>query len=127
VVAGVGQRVLTGVARKMAGDFFTAVDDVLLERVPATVAQPAGAAMGAGSLGAVGEAGARPAGEAAAASGDLGQVASAPAVGTRFVTPPRPSGGRAELVQAALLGAAVALAGVLVGAAIGRRGRPGRS
>lgn len=34
MVAGVGQRMLAGVARKMAGEFFASVDDVLTGRLP---------------------------------------------------------------------------------------------
>jgi uncharacterized protein len=88
MVGGVGQRVLTSVAKKMAGQFFANVDDVLTGAAPITPA--AAAAAGAG-----------------------------PAV---FTAPPRaravPSGG---FVKGVLVGAGVALAGVLVGTLIGRR------
>ena len=38
MVGGVGQRMLSGVARRMAGQFFANVDDVLLGRRPAVIA-----------------------------------------------------------------------------------------
>jgi carbon monoxide dehydrogenase subunit G len=44
MIGGVGQRMLTGVAKKTAGEFFTAVDDVLSGRVPSpATAVPAAA------------------------------------------------------------------------------------
>jgi uncharacterized protein len=87
MVGGVGQRVLTSVAKKMAGQFFANVDDVLTGAAPV-----APATAGAGAT---------------------------PGV---FTAPPRPravpSGG---FVKGVLVGAGIALAGVLVGTLIGRR------
>ena len=80
VIGGVGQRMLAGVARKTAGEFFAAVDDVLTGKAPA-----------------------------AAASAEAPGVFVAPA------TPAREGFGRGVVV-----GAAIALAGVLVGAVLGR-------
>ena len=40
MIGGVGQRVLTGVAKKTAGEFFKAVDDVLTGKAPATPSLP---------------------------------------------------------------------------------------
>lgn len=96
-IGGVGQRVLTGVARKTAGEFFTAVDDVLSGRE-------------------VGRAGAVPMPEAAA---------GAPAPGV-YEAPAAPSGALAGLaggdfVKGLVVGAAVALVGVIVGGVLGRR------
>jgi carbon monoxide dehydrogenase subunit G len=90
VIAGVGQRMLAGVAKKMAGEFFGSVDDVLTGR-----------AVQAGAV----------AGVAASAE---------PAV---FVAPDaaHPLGG--GFARAAILGALIALAGVLVGGLLGRRRR----
>jgi carbon monoxide dehydrogenase subunit G len=86
-VGGVGQRVLTSVAKNMAGQFFANVDDVLT--------------------------GAAPVAAAAASAGGTPGV---------FTAPPRarsvPSGG---FVKGVLVGAGIALAGVLVGTLIGRR------
>jgi hypothetical protein len=90
-VAGVGQRVLSSVARRMAGEFFTAVDDVLAGRAP--LPEPAAAATAPGE----------------------------PAV---FVAPRRaaqPDG----FVRGLVVGAAIALAGVLVGGFV--RGRHPRA
>jgi uncharacterized protein len=96
VVAGVGQRMLTAVAKKTAGEFFRAVDDVLTGKAPAVVTPtaPSGATVSA----------------AAAEPG----VFVAPAASA-------PSARPGEFVRGALVGAAIALAGVLVGAVIGRR------
>jgi hypothetical protein len=85
MVAGVGQRMLVAVAKRTAGEFFAAVDDVLTgKQVPAAV-------------------GAAPNGT--------------PAVIARPAAAAAPQGGFARGV---LVGAAVALAGVVVGAAVGR-------
>jgi uncharacterized protein len=95
VVAGVGQRMLAAVAKKTAGEFFSAVDDVLTGKAAAIVAP-------------------------AVPSGATGPAATAePGV---FVAPPG-AGAAAQpgFVQGLLAGAAIALAGVLVGAVLGRR------
>ena len=96
MIGGVGQRVLTGVAKKTAGEFFKAVDDVLTGKAPATPSLPS------------------PREEAAhptAAPG--GAVFTAPA--------PGPTVAGSEFVRGAVFGALVALAGVLVGAVVARR------
>jgi hypothetical protein len=101
MIGGVGQRMLAGVAKRTAGEFFAAVDEVLSGAAPAEAPAPAAAA-----------AGAVPA-EAAAA-------AAAPQV---FTAPPRrpagPPGG--QLAAGVALGAAAALLGVLVGGWVARR------
>jgi len=103
-VGGVGQRMITGVAKKMAGQFFAAVDaDIAGVAVPAAPAAPAA-----------------PGEEAAAAA----PAAAAP--GAVFTPAPKPAGAVAGINGRDLLigfaaGAAVALAGVLVGARAGRR------
>jgi uncharacterized protein len=43
MIGGVGQRVLSGVAKKTAGEFFQAVDDVLTGKAPAQLAASTGA------------------------------------------------------------------------------------
>jgi uncharacterized protein len=111
MVAGVGQRMLTSVGKKMAGQFFAAVDDVLTgaEIEPMTTA---------------------PTTEMSAAE------AQAPTAGGVFVAPDRatrarggPGFGRGVIVgragfrEGVVLGAAVALAGVVVGGLLGRRQR----
>jgi hypothetical protein len=98
MIGGVGQRVLSGVAKKTAGEFFQAVDDVLAGRGP-TVPAPR----------------AEPAELAAAAPGAAAGV---------YVAPGKPPGGAFatdDFVRGAVFGAGVALAGVLVGGLLGRR------
>ena len=94
VIGGVGQRMLTGVAKKMAGEFFGNVDDVLTGREELTP-------------------------DADQPQQDLLGV---------FVAPAKPSlagsvSADKTFVLGALVGAAIALLGVLVGARTGRRSR----
>jgi hypothetical protein len=95
MIGGVGQRMLAGVAKRTAGDFFAAVDRVLTGAAPAEA--PAAAAA--------------PASAPAAAAAQV------------FTAPPRrpagPPGG--ELAVGVVLGAAAALLGVLVGGWVARR------
>lgn len=95
-VGGVGQRVLAGVAKKTAGEFFRAVDDVLAGRVSEAipVVVPAAVPGGEAPAPAVFRA------PAAAVAGGL--------TGDRFV-------------QGAVFGATVALLGALVGGFVARR------
>jgi hypothetical protein len=96
MIGGVGQRVLTGVARKTAGEFFRAVDDVLTGKAQAAPTLPA------------------PRGEPAHPTAVPGGAVftapepAAPAVGSDFL-------------RGAVFGAVVALAGVLVGGLVTRR------
>jgi uncharacterized protein len=94
VIGGVGQRVLTGVAKKTAGEFFSAVDDVLTGKAPAEL--PVTAAAGPGE--------------------------AAPGV-YRAPTPVGGAGGLGspDFVKGAVFGAVVALLGALVGALGARR------
>jgi hypothetical protein len=119
-VGGVGQRVLAGVAKKTAAEFFRNVDAVLAE--PAVVAVPGQA--GSPSLEAA--AGAPTAAEVA----DVVGSGSAPEQGARpqvFTRPASSGGGRSVQVDVrnqlpgVLVGAAIALLGVWVGARLGRR------
>jgi carbon monoxide dehydrogenase subunit G len=100
MIGGVGQRVLSGVAKKTAGEFFKAVDDVLTGKAPAVAA----------ALPAPREETANPTAALPAAPG----VFTAPAAAA-------PAAGGAEFVKGAVFGAVVALAGVLVGALVTRR------
>jgi hypothetical protein len=95
VVAGVGQRMLVGVAKKMAGEFFRSVDDVLTGKA---VAVPAPAAA-----------------QPVAAGPDAGVFVSPRAAAAGGVR------GGAGFVEGVVLGAAIALAGVIVGGLLGRR------
>jgi carbon monoxide dehydrogenase subunit G len=105
MIGGVGQRLLTTVAKRTAGEFFTAVDEILngggVEEAgaPATV---------------VGDGGA----PARAAGGGAGpRVYTAPA---RRGAPGIPGG---EFAAGVVLGAAAALLGALVGGYLARRAR----
>ena len=96
MIGGVGQRVLSGVAKKTAGEFFQAVDDVLAGKAP-TIPAP------------------RP---------EPAHVAGAPALPAPGVYTAPPSGaaaGGSEFAKGAVFGAVVALAGVLVGGYVTRR------
>jgi uncharacterized protein len=116
-VGGVGQRVLTAVAKRTAGEFFAAVDAVLAEP---SLAEPALAEPSRAEpvLAAIGKA-------APAAGSGLRAVppGSAPVPGpTVFTKPALPAAiGHPDQAQAALVGAGIALAGVLIGWLLGRR------
>jgi uncharacterized protein len=118
-VAGVGQRVLTGVARKMADEFFAAVDRELGngEVGLAPAVEPAAAATAAG-----GEPAAGPAGDA---SSPGAATAAAPRLGETFRRPAPPAREPLPAWQVALagaaVGAAIAFIGVLLGARSARR------
>ena len=98
MIGGVGQRVLSGVAKKTAGEFFRAVDDVLTGKAP-TVPAPRGET-------------AHP-------------TAVVPDDGTGvFLAPggrPRAPASTGDFLRGAVFGAVVALAGVLVGGLVTRR------
>jgi uncharacterized protein len=104
VIGGVGQRMLIGVAKKLAGEFFTGVDDVLTgNRQVAAAAEP-----GAG----------QPAGQASAAG-----VQSGPAIFTAAGAGRSTSTGQSltdSFFAGAVFGAVTALLGVLVGARTAR-------
>ena len=100
-VAGVGQRMISGVAKRMAGQFFKAIDDELTGKaVPVAAAAPAAGA---------------PAAPATAATGApqvfAGKAVAAGAVPADVKT----------LALAAVGGAVITLVGVLVGYRLGRR------
>lgn len=97
VIGGVGQRMLTGVAKKMAGQFFAAVDaDIAGVRAPVAVERAAGVGAGAG------------------APSSMTTYAGSAVSG-------RPAFQGRDFLYGALTGAAIALAGVLVGIAARRR------
>ena len=103
-VAGVGQRMITGVAKRMAGQFFKAIDDELTGAVVPIAAAPSAVAAA--------EAGA-PAPAAAAPQVFTGKAAAAAA---------GPLGGDVQtLALGAVGGAVLTLIGVLVGYRLGRR------
>jgi carbon monoxide dehydrogenase subunit G len=90
MVAGVGQRMLTAVAKKTAGEFFAAVDDVLTGKSVTSAPADAGTGTGTGTE---------------------------PGV---YTVPTKPVG-TDGFVRGVLVGALVALGGVVVGGLLGRR------
>ncbi|MGN6598451.1 MAG: SRPBCC family protein [Actinomycetes bacterium] len=105
MVGGVGQRMLTGVARKTAGEFFSSVDAVLASGGP--VALPAQPAAAPDDL--------LPAASTSPSAGPAApRVFAAPA-------PARAAGASGDLLQGLGIGAAIALLGVIVGAVVGGR------
>jgi uncharacterized protein len=108
-VAGVGQRMITGVAKRMAGQFFTAIDDELTgAAAPVAAASPSAAAVSSTS-------------DASLAAGG----APAAAVGRTFAgkagAPAGTSGDVRSLLMGAVGGAVLTLIGVLVGYRLGRQ------
>jgi carbon monoxide dehydrogenase subunit G len=125
MIAGVGQRMLAGVAKKTAGEFFSAVDDLLTGNAargsdtaasgtdpgagppPDTSGQhDAAAGTGAG------------AGKVAVSAGQ-GRVYEAPGAGAALGS----AGAGADFTRGALVGAAAALLGALVGGWLAGRRR----
>ncbi|QBI55602.1 SRPBCC family protein [Streptomonospora litoralis] len=104
MVGGVGQRMLTGVARKMAGEFLSRLDDEVTGRGTLSQAIPEQS----GPVSAPGE------------SGAAAVPAPAP---TRPANTAAPGGDSGTFMRGAVFGAAATLAGVLVGAWAGRRAR----
>ncbi len=101
MVGGVGQRMLTGVAKKTAGEFFDAVNDVLTGKAPTAAAAPQ---VGAGS--------------GSAAADTAPGVYEAPGAATALST-----AGRGGFLEGALVGAAAAIIGALVGGWLSGRRR----
>ena len=94
MLGGVGQRMLTSVSKRMAGEFFGAVDAVLTGKEAAAAVAP-----------------------------ETGTGPAEAATGTVFTAPKRASSDRDEFVKGIAVGAGLVLAGVLVGAIAGRRRR----
>jgi carbon monoxide dehydrogenase subunit G len=127
MIGGVGQRLLAGVAKRTAGEFFVAVDQVLAGGPAALQAAPAG--VGAPTTGP----GAGQAGAALTGTGEAGAPArpDAGGAGPRVFTAPARRGAAGmpggEFAAGVVLGAAAALLGALVGGYLARRAnRPGR-
>ena len=101
VIGGVGQRMLAGVTKKMAGQFFSAVDaDISGVRVPAPSA---------------------PAAVPTTAAPGIPSGAPAPVTYAGRPAPAAPFAGR-DFALGVVTGGVVALVGVVVGWAIGRKG-----
>jgi uncharacterized protein len=93
MIGGVGQRMLTSVSKRMAGEFFGNVDKALSGTLPAAV----------------------PVGSSAAAA--------APVAGQVFTAPASPSGigSQSDFVKGIAVGAGLVLLGVVAGSLFGRR------
>lgn len=94
MVGGVGQRMLTSVSRRMAVEFFGNVDAVLGGAAPSVAAPVSPVPPAAGVE---------------------------PAVGTVFTAPATPPSSHDDFLRGVAMGAGLVLAGVLVGAVVGRR------
>jgi carbon monoxide dehydrogenase subunit G len=115
VIGGVGQRMLIGVAKKLAGEFFSGVDDVLTGNRPAA---PAPGQQAAGRQGALQQGDGQPAG-VAQQSGPA--VFTAAGVGKPARLAPD------SFFAGAVFGAVTALLGVLVGARTARASQNSRT
>lgn len=114
MIGGVGQRVLAGVAKKTAGEFFAAVDSYL---ATGGVAAPAAVPPAVGVP-------AAPLGEEVPPPRAPEAVPAAPAAGAVFRPPPgarRPGPVGGDLIAATVVGGVLALLGVALGWLIGRR------
>ena len=107
-IGGVGQRMLAGVTKKMAGQFFSAVDADIAGVRPAAAAAPSGTAPAAPAT-----AGGIPAGSA---------VTQPSGTGTVYAGRPVPAEGSRvrDYALGVVTGGVVAIVGVVVGWAIGR-------
>ncbi len=104
MIGGVGQRMLTSVSKRMAGEFFGNVDGVL--------------AGGGADL----VTGATPSTGVSGTPSSTGGVTEAPA-GGRVFTPPAPAaaGSREDFLTGVAVGAGLVVLGVIVGGVFGRR------
>jgi hypothetical protein len=105
MIGGVGQRVLSGVAKKTAGEFFRNVDAVLADAPLTTVGTPAGA----------------DAGQQASVGTGSPRTALVQSGGQTFSRPAAATGSSDDFVKGAVFGAVVALLGALVGGLVARR------
>jgi carbon monoxide dehydrogenase subunit G len=109
MVGGVGQRMLTSVSRRMAGEFFGNVDTAIAGGLVGGVAGTDGTAPAAGAA-------------AAPAGGAGGSAQVQPGV---FVAPPKAAGAgigsQDDFVKGIAIGAGLVLLGVVAGSVFGRR------
>jgi len=110
-VAGVGQRMITGVAKRMAGQFFKAIDDELTGAAVTGPVEPRPSAAAGSETGVAAPAAAAPAAEPKVFTGRAAAAAPAGALGGDVQT----------LALGAAGGALLTLIGVLVGYRLGRR------
>ncbi len=110
MAGGVGQRVLTGVAKKTAGLFFSTIDDVLTGKRAVTAAAPSGGEAPAPAA----------AGAESGAAGAPVQGGAQPFGATLAVPPAAAAGAGLGPVALVAVGAAAMAIGVLIGARIAR-------
>ena len=110
MVGGVGQRMITGVAKKMAGVFFNGIDGVIANGLPA--APSAAEAAVAGVNGAE---------VAEVAEGAGVRTTALPVAAAAAAPAPAGSPSAATVLLSAGVGAGIALAGVALGAILARR------
>ena len=110
LIAGIGQRMLSSVARRMAGEFFSSVDDVMA--AAGVVSKAAGPA----------EPGPAPASTATVPAAPQPSAYFIPAAPPAAALPAAASTA-SGFVSGVLVGAAAALGGMAVGKLIGRRAR----
>jgi carbon monoxide dehydrogenase subunit G len=106
-VAGVGQRMITGVAKRMAGQFFKAIDDELTGAVVPIAAAPSAAAAATS--------------DASLVVGGAPVAAGRTFTGKAVAAPAAVGGDVQTLALGAVGGAVLTLIGVLVGYRMGRR------
>jgi hypothetical protein len=111
MIGGVGQRMLTGVSKKMAAEFFANVEALLV------TAPVAGLPDGGGAPEPSGASRIPPGPSTVAPQPSAGAVPT----GAVFTPPQGVGGGGPAFIQGVVVGAAAALAGALVGAWISRR------
>ncbi|MFD6893158.1 carbon monoxide dehydrogenase subunit G [Rhodococcus sp. NPDC060086] len=99
MVGGVGQRMITGVAKKMAGVFFNGIDGVIANGIPEPVADEVVAVAGPAAI-------------------ESATVAVAPAAAVQGSDQATPV---ATVLASAAVGAVIALAGVVLGGILARR------
>jgi uncharacterized protein len=96
MLGGVGQRMLTSVSKRMAAEFFGAVDGVLTGSEPAAASAPAATGVA---------------------------TSEAATTGAVYTAPPRPTSDRDDFLKGVAVGAGLVLLGVLAGAVASRRRR----
>jgi carbon monoxide dehydrogenase subunit G len=112
MVGGVGQRMLTSVSRRMAGEFFGNVDSAIAGELAAVGAGAGADGAGVGTAAPVG---------AGAVAGAAGSAEVQPGV---FVAPPKAAarvGSPDDLLKGIAIGAGLVLLGVVAGSVFGRR------
>ncbi len=119
---GVGQRVLSSVAKKTAGQFFSAIDDVLTGKRLVAAAVPAGRVPAAAVPAAAPPGAPAPSAPAGVAPTPVAAQPFGATLGVRAAGAPA-GAGSPGLIAAAVLGALAMAVGVLIGARIARRGR----